>query len=285
MIVVNPKDITEASKLASYADAFLVGIKDYIPSFFNPFSYDDFIKLNSLNKIIILRLDILVNEKDLSFYKDLILKVKDLNIYYYITDLGILNILKSLNLINKIIYDPFTMICNKLDAKYYYDLGICAVAPSLEIPYKDVREFNVPLFYLGFGRRLMFNSKRLLLSLYKEEKNLDFKTDNLSIIEEKRNDIFPIFEDMGTYIYRSYYLNNLIITKDNKNIKFLFIDSLTIDSLTYFKLVEAYYKYYNNIIALNEFKDLINELNLKIEDGFTYQDSVYQKEELFDEKN
>ena len=285
MIVINPKDITEASKLASYTDAFLIGIRDYIPNFFNPFSYDDFLKLNSLNKIIILRLDILVNEKDLNFYKNLILKVKDLNIYYYITDLGILNILKSLNLTNKIIYDPFTMICNKLDAKYYYDLGICAVAPSLEIPYKDVVEFNVPLFYLGFGRRLMFNSKRLLISLYKEEKNLDFKTDNLNIIEEKRNDILPIFEDMGTYIYRSYYLNNLIITKDNNNIKFLFIDSLTIDSLTYFNLVESYYKYHNDLIDLNEFKDLINKLNLNIEDGFTYQDSVYQKEELFDEKN
>ncbi len=285
MFITSPLNLKEAKLLKDYCDGYLVGLANYIPSFLSPFSYEDFLKLLDLDKLIILRLDVLVREKEIEDYEKLIIKLKDLNILYYITDLGILNILKKQGLINKTIYDPFTMICNYLDAKTYYNLGLDAISPSLEIPYKDILKIDVPLFYLGFGRRLMFNSKRNLLSLYKEEKNLSFSLDNLTIIEEKRTDSFPIFEDMGTYIYRSYYLNNLEFAKNNSNIKYLYVEHLTIDSKTYLKLIELIKLYLKDDNYLETLNNYLITNNLNVSEGFNYQDSIYQKEEIINEKN
>lgn len=285
MIITSPKNYDQAVALKSYCDGYLVGINDYTPQFLSPFSYEDFLKLLDLKQVVILRLDLLLQERDIAKYKILIEKVKLLEIYYYITDLGLLNYLQKLGLIAKVIYDPFTMITNKMDAKTYYELGVDAIAPSLEIPYRDVLSFTEPLFYLGFGRRLMFNSKRKLLSLYKEEKQLDFSLKDLTIVEEKRTDILPIFEDGGTFIYRSYFVNNLFLTKDNPQIKYLLIDSLTIPEEVYTTLCQYYWQYLN---AEKNQKDLENYLktnHLLTADGFTYQDSIYQKEEIINEKN
>lgn len=282
MLVTTPSNLDEAKMLSPFTSYFLVGIKGFIPNFFNTLTKDDFLKLLELKKKVILRLDVLVRERELKPYLSLIDELKDLDIYYYITDQGLLNYLLSLGLGKKTIYDPFTMITNMMDAKTYYDLGLLAVAPSLEIPFKDILEFAVPLFYLGFGRRLMFNSKRNLVSLYKEKSGLKFSLKNLTIVEEKREDVLPIFEDKGTYIYRSYFLNNLKLIKESKNnINFVLLDSLTLSFDTYLEIVKRAHLYLN---GLTDNIDLV-DLDLDIEEGFTYLDTIYQKEAIIDAKN
>lgn len=285
MVLTTPKDLKQAQELNKYTDAYLVGLKDYIPNFLNPFSFTDFLELIKFQKKVVLRLDILIRERDIEKYKYLISKTKDLDIYYYITDQGLLNYLINLNLANKTIYDPFTMLTNYEDAKTYYNLGLLAVAPSLEIPYNDILKFNMPMFYLGFGRRLMFNSKRKLISLYFQKANIKTNLENLTIIEEKRTDILPIFEDYGTYIYRSYFSNNIELIKENKNIQYILLDSNTLEFKQYLEIVKNSYLYLNNKITSNIYQNNISNLTLPISDGFTYQDTIYQKEAIENAKN
>jgi hypothetical protein len=45
-------------------------------------------------------------------------------------------------------------------------------------------------------------------------------------------------------------------------------------------VLKIYNKYINNEINLDDALSLISSLDLNIEDGFTYKDSVYQKEEF-----
>ncbi len=286
MLVTCPSNIEEARLLAPYSSYFLVGIKDYIPNFLNPLSLAEFRQLANENIKLILRLDMLVREREIVKYQELIDNLKELDILYYITDQGLLNYLIDLKLANRVIYDPFTMLTNYLDAKTYYDLGLNAIAPSLEIPYKDILKFQVPLFYPGFTRRLMFNSKRNLVSLYKEKAHLSFDIhDNLTLIEEKRVDILPIFEDKGTFIYRPYYLDNMPLIKGNRNIKYLLIDAVTIEFIKYLPLVKLAYAYFNEEITLEIYKEELNKLDFKIELGFTYEDTIYLKEAIIDAKN
>lgn len=279
MIVCTPSNLNEATILKPYCDAFLVGIKDYTVSFRNCFSFNEINELKALNKQIILRLDYLLFEDEVSSFSTLISSLKDNDFLYYVNDIGSLEILKEHGLISKTIYDPLTMITNKLDAKFYNDLGLNAFGLSLEIPYKDVLTMtDLNLFYQVFGYREMFSSKRKVVSLYLEEKKLESHLENMILVEQTRNDSYPIFEDKrGTFIYRSYIINYLEHIND---FKYALIDSLLIDFDTYFKIVQNAYAYKNNIIDLNSLNSNVNHLNLHIEDGFKFKDSVYQKEEF-----
>ncbi len=285
MITVNPRNLEEAKILAPYIDCYLIGLEDFSPKFLNPFSFSDFKELFNLNKKIILRLDRLVLEKELNKYLDLIDSLKEYDLLYYITEQGLLNKFIKDKKTNLVIYDPFTMLTNYEDGLTYYNLGLDSISPSLEIPYKDILNFKMPLFYLAFGRRLMFYSKRQLLSLYKEKANLDFSLDNLYIVEEKRDDKYLIFEDEGTYIYRSYFINNIPLIKENKYIKYHFIDSLSLEPNTYLEIVKRTKEYLDDKLNILDFNNIIKSLNLVIEDGFTYQDTIYIKGDIEDEKN
>ena len=145
---------------------------------------------------------------------DNIKKLLNINCLIYITDLGLAYRLKKLNVIDRVIYDPVTMITNSLDAKEYYSYGFNAVSLSNEITIDDVNKIvsksDIKLFYQVFGYHLMLHSRRKLVSLYCEKINKKIELNNLTIKETTRNDIYPIVEnDRGTFIYRSYLINLL----------------------------------------------------------------------------
>jgi putative protease len=232
----------------------------------------------------ILKLDAMIHEYMLDDFKEVILKYKDYNVLFYITDLGAAKILIDLDLVNKTIFNPYTLITNYLDAKIYSNFGFDAIAMSLEITVNDViktlEKTNINLFYQVFGHQLMFHSKRMLVSLYEEKENLNIKRDNMYLIEEKRNDEYPLLEtNLGTYIYRSYQLSLIKHIKD-LNLKYAYFESRFINFDIYVEVLKIYNKYINNEINLDDALSLISSLDLNIEDGFTYKDSVYQKEEF-----
>ena len=85
MLVTCPSNIEEARLLAPYSSYFLVGIKDYIPNFLNPLSLAEFRQLANENIKLILRLDMLVREREIVSYqrfkelRDHYLKMKEKN--------------------------------------------------------------------------------------------------------------------------------------------------------------------------------------------------------------
>lgn len=241
-------------------------------------------KTLSYNLIPILKFNKMIHPNEITIVKNMINDYLNYNCLYYITDLGLLNIFKELNLINKVIYDPITMICNSLDAKNYYDFGVCSVGISNEITIEDlnliINKTNVKAFYQVFGYRLMLHSKRMLVSLYEEKINKKFNKDNMVLVESTRSDIYPIVEnDQGTLIYRSGIIS-LIKELKNMNLEFAYIDHFRIDDKTYIEVVNIYSNYLNDKIELTLAKEQLELLNLNYSDGFSYKDSVYQKEEF-----
>ena len=77
-------------------------------------------------------------------------------------------------------------------------------------------------------------------------------------------------------IKRNIYLNKLINVKDVPDIKVI----TGVRRAGKSKLMDLYNDYLNNDVSLEQSIALLNELNLPIEDGFSYQDTVYIKEKI-----
>ena len=171
-----------------------------------------------------------------------------------------------------------------IDAVNYYDYGFNAISLSNEITIKDlckiISKTNVKVFYQVFGHRLMLHSRRKLVSLYGEKIGVDIDKSNMRIVEATRNDSYPIVEnDRGTYIYRSYLISLLKELKDI-NLEYAYLESFNLKTDIYIKVLDIFNKYINDEYTLNLALEHMSLLNLDIKDGFSYQDSIYNKEEF-----
>lgn len=273
-------NLKQLNKWVDYLDGAILNFKAF-SLIYDELDIDKAIMiLKNKNKGIILAINKMIYPNETEALEQFILKYKD-DAIFLVTDLACVYIAKKYNILDKIIYDPQTMITNYLDLQAFNSYNFKAIGMSLEIPFNDVCHsqelVNAPLFYQVFGYRLMFYSKRKLLTLYEQKANIKAHSHNLFIKESTRNDYFPIIENKnGTMIYRGYLIN--LLNQDLKNINYQYLESLYIDDIVFGKILKLFFNLKNKEISLDEFNSNLNDLNLNIEDGFTYKDSVYQKE-------
>ena len=123
----------------------------------------------------------------------------------------------------------------------------------------------------------MFYSKRKLVSLYEEKTNIHTSKEGLYLKEATRQDYLPIIENKnGTMIYRSYMVS--LLSLDLSKLSYGYLESLYVEEDSFIKVLEIYYQVFHHRITKEEGLQKINSLSLDIQDGFTYCDSVYQKE-------
>ncbi|MCQ2776206.1 MAG: U32 family peptidase [Bacilli bacterium] len=205
---------------------------------------------------------------------------------FYVHDLGVTNLFKEKNLINNVILDASTMVCNSMDAKLYTSFGFDAVSMSNEVPVCDVINAakDASIFYQIFGRKLMFYSKRKLLSLYEKHSNTKYQRNDLSIKEEKREELMPIFEnENGFYVYRSYFINLLNEIPNFSKLKYGFCEILTLKIDEIKEILRIYQNILNNCTSIEIGLSQIARLSLNIQDGFAYTDSIHKKEKIINE--
>ncbi len=275
-IVTKINDINELELLSKYSDHIMLP--------YELISKENINKMLNLNIKPILMFNLMVHSKEVETLSIELLKYKDLDVLYYITDLGLARVLKANELINKTIYDPITMITNSLDAKNYYDYGFDSIGLSNEITVADLKKIisktGISTFYQVFGYRLMLHSRRKLVSLYTEKIDRKIDMKNMRLVESTRKDSYPIVEnEYGTFIYRSYLISLLSLIKE-LDLKYAYFESFRLNIKDYISVLDIFKKYINEEYTLNQALEHISLLNLDIKDGFTYQDSIYNKEEF-----
>lgn len=129
---------------------------------------------------------------------------------------------KKLHMVDKLIYNPDTLITNHADVQFYLDEGISMVSISKEITKDEICEIahqvqgNIEIII--HGRVNMMHSKRNLISNYLEfiHQPQDIKGKrSLYIMEETREDHMPIMEDeFGTHVFSGYTLASFMEIKD-----------------------------------------------------------------------
>ncbi|MEG0314252.1 MAG: U32 family peptidase [Erysipelotrichaceae bacterium] len=225
-------------------------------------------------------------EEDIDKLIDSLKKIRDVSVDgIYFSDLGVLYEAEKLGMLNLLIYNPETLICNEYDAKYFLDLGIKRVVLSKEITLSDIGKITNSnldpkrLEVFIHGRTLMMNSRRKLVSNYlkfiKEDSSIVKDNSKLYLIEEKRSDHLPIIEDdKGTRIYSGYILNAI---EDIEALVEYGIDNFIIDVMGYgIQYVITIIKLYSNIIdgtitkelAMKELVELTKD---RIDTGFFHK--------------
>ena len=284
-IVSSIYNLKQLNKFIGYIDSALL-MTQYSLIYEDDFDLDKAISLCLNNNVEpILAINKIMHPNDINEISIFIDKYKDKNILFYASDLGVANIAIKKGIINKFIFNPETMITNYLDLDIYQSYGFKALAMSLEIPINDVKDSylktNANMIYQIFGHRLMFYSKRKLISLYEKKNNDSYIKNEMYLREVTRNDYLPVIENKnGTFIYRSYLISLLDNLDKLEFLEYGYLESLYLDDAIYLKVLKIYHSYLNNEISKDKAINLLNELKLNIEDGFTYKDSVYQKEEL-----
>ena len=198
-----------------------------------------------------LEVSVLVNklfhEDDLESVKDCLQELKRLQINsIYFADLSILHLAQEMDMLDKLIYMPDTMMTSPQDAKFYIDLGLQGVSISALLTKEETKEIVkeakkvvVPVF----GHMVMSFSYRKLLSSWKKafsskEDVVDRK--DLYLVEEKRDGHMPIYEcKEGTLIYTDYVLDSFDLLKEFQevNTPVYFMTGVFMDRLAYIEAV------------------------------------------------
>ena len=272
----------------SYIDAAVLMVPHY-SYIFEDLDIDSAIELCQKAYIEpILSIQRIFFENELEDIKEFIKKYS--NLRFLVSDLGVVQLFKELDLIGNVIFDSPTMVCNTLDFELYSSYGFKAVSMSNEITLKDIKDtFNKcegSIYYQVFGRKLMFYTKRRLVDLYKEFRKLKFENTDLRIKEEQRDYEIPIIQsENGTFCFRQYFISLLGEIKDISFIRYVYLESLTLSIDQYKKVLSIYRNYLKGSLSLEQSKHEFETMNLPVEPGFIYNDSVDTKEKAINETN
>lgn len=238
-LLVTLRDTRNIDKLKSACDGFIVG--SLFCSGYN-YTIEDLRKINKYckenGKKIYITIENFISEEDkiqLFNYMDFIKGLQVDGVYFH--DLGIYDVAKSFDMIDKLIYDGQTIVCNSLDVAFYESKGIDSVVLSRELTLDELTGIlkNNPqkCDVVVFGHTRMSYSKRKFLTNYFIEIGRDYGVKNketFTLVEEKRNYKMPILEDeSGTKIYTDYVLEMYKELSDIKQyIKRAIVDTLFI---------------------------------------------------------
>jgi len=259
------------------AFGYVLGYKKFT-FFASKYCSYSFIKKHAQNKNIYVLLNALLHESEINSFKKEINKLIQLPINFIVQDIGILNILSELISPKRIIFMPYTLICNYLDAQSYAKLGISAICPSNEITIEDTDIISqyAPVMLNAFSYVPMYQSYRKIVSLFEKYKKISFNKNHLYLKEETRNDLYPLIENQyGSVIFRPYITSYIKELNNLSHAKFIYIDQLFIKNKAFNKVCSLVNDYYKNKINIEIIKRELDKLNLNIQDGFAYQDSFY----------
>lgn len=271
-IIIEAKNLRDLNKYN--ADGIIFSYTKFYTYTKNGYSLDEIKKIvkriKKNNKYAILKIDKIIEEKEIVDLYNFLDEIIKLDIDYYIySDVAILNYFEKNNLCDKLIFSAKTLNCSIEDIKYYQNKKIKVII-SNELSIEEVKKItNLDNVIIdSYGYSLIFYSKRPLLSLYKEHIKIkdDLRGKLFTINEINKDDKYPIYENQnGTFIFSSsrYVLfDELKELNDNLMIK---LESIFIDDKELIKILNIYkdYKSYN-------YNDLL-QINSNISPNFLYK--------------
>jgi putative protease len=244
-------------------------------------------QIKKLGKELYIALNIMMHNKVIETVKEFLDFVKTIDVSGIIFgEVGVYQVAKELEMEHLLIYHPETLNTNYYDPIYWHNLGIKGVTIAKEITLDDMKEIcqNSPLemSMIGHGHLNMFHSRRPLIENFfkynREEYEELINNRNLRIVEEIRDESYPIFQDRhGTHIFRdkaleSYREINII----NQSLDVFMIDGIFKDTTYLIKVL----KNYHAILASNDHtlaEELSNKNSEDHDSGFLYKKTVYDK--------
>lgn len=255
-------------------DGFLIGTDKISSEVFVKFPKEkvlEFVKeVHQNKKIVILDATNIFHDQDLAEIKEILDYLSEVDFVMY-NDLAIMNMVP----IEKRIYYSTTYITNLYDFDIVKEENAYVVV-SPELSFEELKAFNQKdgSFIIGFGTWEIFHSRRRLLSNYFKYRKTDYFNGRYHIIEEFRNEMYPIVEDEGTKIYlNGYYYLASELKELSKNI---LLKTFDLEYENVVKIVHAY----NEAIINGDYEKLeriIKEFPIDTNKGLLYEESILTK--------
>lgn len=284
------KDVESFNDIKNLCDGVILTNKLVSSRYASSFSKDEILqiikKCNTARMEAYLLVNVLFTDDDIHFAQEFIDEFKDTNLFYIFGDLGVYQILKEYGITKKGVYHPDTLIANYVDFNFWGPYKIKGLFSTVEIPLTDVatlgKNKKTKLYYNGFGMTAMFQSKRKLLSAYKEHRNIlyDFVNSNeLFLREETRKEKYKIIENVhGTQIFQTG-IHNVLPALDiiADEVDYLLLDGSFLQWNDYKKAVEIYKDALCDIDHLNLYNTRLEQIFSNLSYQFIYDDSVFKK--------
>ncbi len=263
-------DYIKLFKECSFVDTWFLNIEKISYSHFNNFRIEEIENiLDNYHYKFIINLEKVYSEKELHLVKLIIVKFKNNdNVYFSYSDFGVLQLLLDEKVTRKI-YHSSTMMTNSNDIeialleneKIIMGKEI-SLTELLEIDKKLTKKIAIDVF----GKFPIFYSKRKLLSTYFKYRNYDYLPTDLdySLVEEFRDDEYPITEQNETLVYEPYFyvLGNEL--KEFNNIDEIAIYPQFLDTNEYIRIIKLYHHFINHHFKIEDsFDDSLNVLYYK----------------------
>lgn len=230
----------------------------------------------SNNTKISISLDRIFSEDEIENIKKVLEQINLEKIHYvFYTDMAIHEILSEKKYLGKAIYDAYTYMTNYNDVNAYL-LFNENVLVSNQISIKELENLlnnvNKPVIIHGFGKSVIFYSKRKLMNNYfkyrKILKNPHKKSYYLQ--EEFRDGYYRIFENkFGTSIYEKDYYYLFKELNNFNNVDEILIHSADLKMEEYKKVVEAY---------LDNDENKLKDINYEVGKGIMNTASILLKD-------
>ena len=269
--------IPNKKELNNDVDAYLLGIENLSVNMPIYFTLEEIKKIKS-NKEIFISLNKNMHSNDLNLLEETLIELSKLNlkgIFFY--DIGILNIVKRLNLNIPLVWAQEHMTTNYETINFWYNEGVEYTQVSEEIKEEEIinikKNTKSKLIVPILGYFPMFVSRRHLKQNYLKQFGLK---DNSKInYIEKEGKIYPIVDENVTTVYTSSYLNGIkeYLNFKKENIEYVLINGFLLKEedkiINMFKTVtNENVEEYNNKIS--------NILDNNIDTFFLHKDTIYK---------
>ena len=270
--------IRDLSDLNLPSDGYVLGYEKYTSFASHCFTYEEIKTVK--NKPIYILLNALIHEKDIEAVKKEVDRLIKLDVNFIVQDVGLLTyLLTSVNK-DKVLFFPYTLICNKEELEaYYLSFGVASYI-SNEITLEEMKETLkeghgvVSLF----GHTPIYQSYRKVLSLYEIEKKIRFESKDLYLKENTRGEHYPIIEnEYGSVIFRSTPTSLLEDYEYIKEAEYLFVDSIFLSHEMFTKVVELSNKVISGEIDREYILKEYKELGYDSPEGFKHHKTVLRK--------
>lgn len=254
------------------------------------FSLDDLVtikkKCQMYDLAMYIDIDIMINENERPIVSEFLEFVSKLEVDgIYFADLMVYDLALKGGYVDKLIYDPVTLMTNSIDTIFFLKKGLKGVTLARELTYDEIKKIgemtNGQIDVMISGHIRMAYSSRHFISDYLKVIQKEYEEDKrYTIREETREGRMPIVEDKhGTVIYTDFVLLALkeyVLLKDKVS-RFI-IDSHYLEHDLVVDLLKAHH-----IANSDTAKKLEEEIkkryrDVRFEKGHLYNKTLIKKE-------
>ena len=269
IVELNNKEVVKSN-----ADAFLIGVEGFSSECYHHYSVEEvqeIIKdIKKEQKKAFIDLTNVFHDHDLKNVEELIQTLNNVDGFFYF-DLGIMNLIER----KKRVYYAPTYVTNQHDLSIVKEENeLVLVSPELSLKELEHIEYDNQTLSLAFGPWEIFHSRRPLISNYFKYRATEYDNNaKYHVIEEFRNDYYPIVEKNGTKIFLNgyYYLGNKIKNKSTN----LLLKTFDLTSELVIKVVELHKNYLNN--ELDDLDNELKRLGIELNRGLLFEESILRK--------